>query len=300
MLGVNRLRMLCEVHERGSIAAAAHALGYTPPAVSQQLAVLEREARVALLERGPRHVSLTEAGRRLVLRAEAILGDLAAAEAELRRLAGLEDGTVRIAAFPSAAAAVMPELIEALCREWPGLQTELEDLEPVPALAALRQGKVDVAIVYEFADQPLAATSDIAYERLREDPFLVCVQPGSALAALDEVDLATLAQQRWVADGEPPAEACFALRFLSSRGFTPVVAARSNDPLVVRNLIMAGCGVALLPQLQVQALTGVAAVRLSEPPRPRRLLLATRPGSEVLPPVRAVLPIVRRLIDPRS
>src|SRR5260221_9532531 len=125
IVSLARVRMLAELAEQGTIAATAESLGYSGPAVSQQLALLEREAGVPLLERGPRRIHLTEAGRRLAGRARELLGSLAAAEREMRRLAGLEEGLVSLAAFPSAAAALRPDLFSGVTREMPGLSLRL-------------------------------------------------------------------------------------------------------------------------------------------------------------------------------
>src|SRR5215210_4002066 len=99
MLDVRRMRVLREVAERGSIAAAANALSFSPSAVSQQIATLERETGVALVERGPRSVRLTEAGRTLVEHTEAVLARLTAAEAEIQAIGGLRAGALRMASF---------------------------------------------------------------------------------------------------------------------------------------------------------------------------------------------------------
>ncbi len=117
MLDVRRLRVLREFASRGTIAATADALGYTPPAVSQQLAALEREAGVALLERNGRTRRLTPAGEELVTRTEAVLRELEAAEAALARQSTTVAGVLRAAAFPSAHRALFPPAIARLGRQ---------------------------------------------------------------------------------------------------------------------------------------------------------------------------------------
>src|SRR3954466_6452501 len=108
MLDVRRLKVLKEVAERGSFSAAAESLAYTQSAVSQQIAALEREAGTTLVERGPRGIRLTDGGRALVTHAEDILCRLGAAEAELEAIAGLKGGRVRLSAFPTAGATIVP------------------------------------------------------------------------------------------------------------------------------------------------------------------------------------------------
>ena len=129
MLDVRRLRTLREVAARGTIAATADALGYTPSAVSQQLLTLERETGAALLERDGRSVRLTDAAERLVLRTEAVLAELEAAEAELAADASQVQGTVRLAAFPTAAATLAPRAMAAFAAAHPGAEVVLNRLE---------------------------------------------------------------------------------------------------------------------------------------------------------------------------
>lgn len=293
MLSVLGLRMLLEVHRRGSIAAAAAALGYTASAGSQQLSVLEREARVLLLERGARSVRLTEAGGRLASHAEHVLDALAAAEQEMLRLAGLQQGTLRIAAFPSALASLLPPLLQALRDALPGITVTFEDQEPAAAFASLRRGDIDVALVYDFLDRPLHPLPDLEVIPLGDDPFQLCVQAGHPLARRTRVDLTELQDDiGWVIDGEPPIDSTATARHLHSLGVTPRVTARSNDSLAVLALVAAGVGVALLPRLQVGPGYGTTAVPLTCAPPPRRVLLAHRSASQTAPTHRTGLPVI--------
>src|SRR6187455_3832914 len=136
MLDVRRMRVLREVAARGSFSAAADALAYTQSAISQQIAAVERNAR---------GVRLTDAGRALVEHADAILARLADAEAELEAIAGLRGGRLRLAAFPSAGASIMPEAIARFRERHPAVELTLEPAEPGPALSRLRGGEVDIA-----------------------------------------------------------------------------------------------------------------------------------------------------------
>src|SRR5215470_16040986 len=178
MLDVRRLRVLREVAARGTIAAAARSLAYTPSAVSQQLSALEREAGVALLDRGGGRIALTEAGRGLVRRTEAILDDLEAAEAELEATATEVGGTVRVACFPSAARALLAPAFAALRARHPLLDARLVELEPEASLPALRMGEVDVAVSHENARHPARGESRLRREDLLEEPLLVALREG--------------------------------------------------------------------------------------------------------------------------
>src|SRR5829696_7325726 len=163
MLDVRRLRVLREFANRGTIAATADALGYTPPAVSQQLAALEREAGVDLLERSGRTRRLTPAGTELVARTEAVLRELEAAEAALARQRDSVAGVLRVAAFPSAHRALLPPAIGRLAREHPELQVHTRELEPEDSIPLLKLGELDLVIAQEYPFAP--QTADAALER---------------------------------------------------------------------------------------------------------------------------------------
>src|SRR5262245_47654607 len=192
MLDVRRLRVLREVAARGTIAAASRSLAYTPSAVSQQLAALEREAGVDLLDRGGGRIALTEAGRGLVRRTEGILDDLEAAEAELEATASQVGGTVRIAAFPSAGRALLAPALARLRDEHPLLDACLDELEPEASLPALRMGEVDVAVSHENARHPASSEPRLQREDLFEEPLLAAL-PEDHPALGDAVALAPLA-----------------------------------------------------------------------------------------------------------
>src|SRR5215216_4261039 len=142
MLDVKRLKVLREVAAYGSFSAAAEALAYTQSAVSQQIATLEREAGTVLVDRSARGVSLTDAGEALVRHADAVLARLAQAEAELEAIAGLRGGRLRLVAFPTAGATIMPEAIARFRDRHPGVDLTLEPAEPEPSIAKLRAGEV--------------------------------------------------------------------------------------------------------------------------------------------------------------
>src|ERR1700689_2717424 len=130
MLNVVRLRVLKEVAYRGSFSAAAEALSYTQSAVSQQIAALERETEMALLERHPRGVTLTAAGQTLVSHADGILARLDAAEASLAAIAGLRGGRLRVASFPTAGATLIPLAIPTFSACYPAVELTLAEGEP--------------------------------------------------------------------------------------------------------------------------------------------------------------------------
>jgi DNA-binding transcriptional LysR family regulator len=154
MLDLRRLRLLRELHARGTIAAVADALQFTPSAVSQQLAALERDAGVPLLERAGRGVRLTDAALVLVDHAEALLDRAELAEAELAASAESVVGRGRIATFQSGALRLAVPAMAALAREAPGLRCELVEAEPEQALPELTLGGVDLVLADEWPHQP--------------------------------------------------------------------------------------------------------------------------------------------------
>jgi DNA-binding transcriptional LysR family regulator len=287
MLDVRRLHMLRELAERGTIAATAQALGYTPPAISQHLAALERQAGVALLERQGRRVALTPAAQLLVGRTERVLAELEAAEAELA--AGEVRGTVRLAAFPTAAATIVPRAMASFAAEHPAAEVTLAELEPEDALPALKLGEADVAVVhsYDFSPRPPDASAELTL--LLEDDLHVAVPAGHP-AAGEVVDLAALAGERWIAGYLDTA--CHRVVVTSCRaaGFEPRVAARSNDFRVVLALVAAGQGVAIIPGMGFDAVPdGVCLARPAGKPLRRRVLAAVRSGSAEHPGVAALV-----------
>jgi len=168
-LDVRRMRVLREVAARGTIAAAARALAFTPSAVSQQLAALERETGVALLDRRGGRVHLTEAGRRLVGRTEAILAELEAATAELEAAAVEVTGDVHVAAFPSAERALLAPAIATLAGRHPEVRVRTTELEPEDALPALKLGEADVAVVHSYDFSPRPPDPSVELTLLLED-----------------------------------------------------------------------------------------------------------------------------------
>jgi DNA-binding transcriptional LysR family regulator len=293
MLDVRRLHMLRELSERGTIAATAEALGYTPPAVSQHLAALERQVGVALLERQGRRVALTPAARLLVGRTERVLAELEAAEAELAAENGELRGSVRLAAFPTAAATLVPGAMATFAARHPGAEVLLSELEPEDALPALKLGEADLAIVHEYDFSPRGDDASIELTPLIDDDLFVAV-PADHRAAGDEVALADLAGERWVAGYLDTACHRVVVTACRAAGFEPRIGARTNDFRVVLALVAAGQGVALVPGLAFD--TPPAGVCLARPAGrrlKRRVLAAVRAGGGGHPAVVALLDALR-------
>src|SRR5690349_14273950 len=168
-----RLLIFRTVARAGSISAAARELGWTQPAVSQHLRALERSAGCALLLRGAGGVELTEPGRVLLARADALAVQLHMAEEELADLTALRRGRVRLAAYPSAAATLVPRAIAGLPARPPEVDGEPTDAEPPEAMALVSEGEVDLALVFSYDESEPPA--GLLWRELGEEPVALVV-----------------------------------------------------------------------------------------------------------------------------
>jgi len=297
MLDVRRLRLLRELHVRGTVTAVAEALAYTPSAVSQQLATLEREAGVPLVERHGRRLRLTDAGRGLVEHADVVIARLELAEAELAEATGNEvAGRVRVAAFQTAASSLVLPLLGTLSAEHPRLRMELVEMEAEEALPLLPRGELDIVIAEEYDYAPRARDPSLSFRDVCLDPLVVVLRTDHPLAAEhpETVRLAALAEEVWASTRTGTAyndafvRACRALG-----GFDPDVRHRSNDTAVLEQLVAAGEAVALMPSLKRPGhVPGVVVRRVAEGRLDRRIFLAARRGSTG----RAALKVVSRAL----
>jgi DNA-binding transcriptional LysR family regulator len=297
MLDLHRLRLLHELHTRGTIAAVAEALRFTPSAVSQQLAVLEREAGLPLLERAGRGVRLTDAALVLVDHAGALLERARVAEADLAAATGTVAGRGRIASFQSVAFHLAVPAMQALAREAPGLRCELVEAEPEWSLPALAIGDVDVVLADEWEHQPLALLDGVAREDLLRDPVHVVLpadhpalgrHPGA-------VPLAELEDEAWTTGHPGTAWKSMIERACRELGrFEPDIRHRTNDAVLSLALVAGGRAVTLLPALvDPGSHTGIAVREIAEGSVYRNILMATRAADAERPSVRALRAAIR-------
>lgn len=289
-LDARRLLIFREVARQGSISAAARSLGWTQPAVSQHLRALERQTGVALLLRGAGGVELTEPGRVLLERAEAVAGQLHMAEEELAHLTDLRRGRVRLAAYPSGAATLVPPALAALRDQHPEVDVSLAEAEPPEAVALLRAGEVDVALVfgYDEAASEVAPGPGLVWRRLGREPVDLVLPAEHPLARRRSVPVAALAQEPWVVG----CERCraHALAVCAAAGFEPEVRHVTDDYVVVQNLVAVGLGVALLPRSALTAFRHPAVrVRPGRGYGARVLGLLHREGAERVPATAALV-----------
>ena len=297
MLDLHRLRLLHELHARGTIAAVADALQFTPSAVSQQLAVLEREAGVALLEPAGRGVRLTDAAIVLVRHADALLERAELAQAELAAAAGRVAGRGRIASFQSVALRLAIPAMQALAREAPDLRCELVEAEPEQSLPALALGDVDLVLGDEWQHQPHARPAGVDLEELCRDPVHLVLPEDHPAAQRHRhaVPLAELAGEPWTTGHRETGWEEITNRTCRELGeFDPDIRHRTNDSVTSLALVAQGQAVALLPHLvRPEAQPRVAVRAIAEGSVHRTIFTATRAADAKRPSVQALLAAVR-------
>jgi DNA-binding transcriptional LysR family regulator len=286
MLHLGRLRLLRELSERGTIAAVADALQFTPSAVSQQLAMLEREAGVPLLQRAGRGVRLTDAALVLVHHAAELLDRAAVAEADLAAVAGTVAGRARIAGFESVLLRIALPAIGRLERDYPRLRCEVLEAEPEDSLPALAVGDVDLVIGDEWQHQPIRLPAGVERHELFEDPVFLLVPEGHLATSLAEVaDAPWVTGEAGLGWAEMTRRACRA-----HGGFELDVRHQTMDATVAIALVAHGLGVTLLPALALGDHPGV--LRRSTPVH-RAVFAATRAVDAARPSTQAALRAVQ-------
>lgn len=290
-LDPRRILIFRTVAREGSVSGGARALGWTQPAVSQHIRLLEEEVGQALLLRSSTGVTLTEAGERLLRHADAIAGLLGSAEAELTSLAE-GAGSVTIAAFPSALADFVPRAIAAARMAVPELTARVIELEPPEAIEAVLAGDADIAVAFEYDE--LHDDVQLARLELGSDPSRIVLPLDHELASGGPVDIAALAGSDWVGG----CERCRAhLESLASdAGFAPRIQFETDDFVAAQSFVAATGSVTLLPAMALRVLTrdDVVVAALSDGSG-RTVSLRYRHGAERVPAVSTVLEAMQSL-----
>ncbi|GHG70456.1 LysR family transcriptional regulator [Streptomyces griseocarneus] len=256
----------------GSYSAAARALGYTQPAITQQMKALERSVGTPLFTRVGRRMRLTEAGEALARHAETILASLSAAQQQMSSLTRLRAGRVRVCAFPSAGATLIPEALARLAADHPGVRVELQEAEPPDSLSRVVRGECDITLAFTYPGLHEEVPDELVEIPLFEDQLTVLLPTGHPLARRRAVKLADLAEERWIAG-------CLRCRtnFLhecAEQGFAPDIAFTTDDNLVVQSLVAEGLGVAMMPALVLSFLRHDKITGRALDPAARRLVSA--------------------------
>jgi DNA-binding transcriptional LysR family regulator len=291
---LHRLHLLRELQERGTLAAVAEALSYSPSSVSQQLAVLEREAGVPLLEKAGRGVRLTDAANLLAQHAAVLLAASEAAEADLANLTGQIRGTVRAGGLQSGTRALLIPALGRFHVDHPQVRVEITEMELEQALPELRLGGLDLILSDEYDGHPRPRPAGVRFATLHEEPLRLVLPSGHPQAGTSaEVDLASLRDEVWVASA--PGTGHHALVVSTCRalgGFDPDLRHRSNDNDVQLDLVRTTGAVGLMPVLTIPGdADGIAIRDLAGAHINRRLSLVTRDGPPT-PALRAFLAAV--------
>jgi DNA-binding transcriptional LysR family regulator len=254
MLDLLRLKVLAALAGHGSVTAAARELGYAQPSISHHLSRLEAEVGLPLTQRVGRGIRLTPAGELLAQRAAEILGRVSSAEDELAAIGGLRSGRVRVAGFQSALSSVVTSAAGSMRASAPDIEFTLQDLHPDVALQQLREGLIDVAVVFRYDDD---VPDDMRFTHLFDDAMhLLSTERDQAL--VDHAD------SPWIAGCERCRQelvsACEAV------GFAPRIMYTSDDPSVQQSMVAAGLGVTTMPGLSVSQhqLPGVESTELDD------------------------------------
>ena len=291
MLDLRRLRLLRELSARGTIGAVAEALSYSPSAVSQQLAALEKEAGVKLLERAGRNVRLTAAGQTLVGHADVLLARVEEAEADLAAATEQVTGTLHVATFQSAGLYLLAPALKRLASEHPALRVDVEDAEPETTLPSLALGALDLVLGDEYPFLPRPPDARLDEETLLREQFRVILPVGHALAADGgPVSLAALRDEPWATGkGDSHYADLTAHTCRSLGGFEPEIRHRSNDLMMLIALVANEQAVALLPDLVgAERRTGVAVRDIAEGRIERTVFSAIRRSSTHRPALLAL------------
>jgi DNA-binding transcriptional LysR family regulator len=281
-----RLRLLCQLETLGTVRAVATAVHQSPSSVSQQLAVLETEAGVQLLERAGRGVRLTATGHLLARRGRDILDAMAQTEAELRALEAAPTGVVRVASFQSGIHSLVMPAIRKMSATHPGLEVQVDEMEVHLSTPALLRGEVDVIVTSsDFIDAPKL---DLLMTPLTTDSIVVVAPRGHRVERQDRVDLSSLADEPWTFEFPGAYLSTIATRLCRSAGFEPKVICQFNNYLITLQHVEAGGSITLLPELAVDRRFDIITRELN-PPIQRKISSAIRPSSSARGSVLAVL-----------
>jgi DNA-binding transcriptional LysR family regulator len=259
MLDPRQLLLLQAVARSGSYSAAARELGYTQPAITYQMRQLERAAGVVLAVRIGRHMRLTPAGETLLAHTDRILAAMRAAEHELASIAGVPSGVVRLTAFPSSCATIVPRALAEIERAHPAMAVELSQAEVLDARDAVRAGTADLAVCYRIGSsdvQPLSAPGedaglDFVWQPLTVEHFKVLLPAGHALAHRKVLSVADLADENWILASTLFAE--ILANAAREAGFVPRHVVVADDYVAMQAMVANGLGIALLPELALAA-----------------------------------------------
>lgn len=292
MIDAAGLRVMKAISDEGSFTGAALALGYSQPAISQMVRRLEQRTGTVLVERVGRNVRLTEAGQVLARHAVAVLSALDAAEEEVAAIAGLRAGRVRLMAFPSSSATLVPRALALVKQRFPDVQVTFAEAEPPESLQALKAGECDLAVAFAYEGDDLSRGEEdmdlFVTHRLLDDEVRLALPREHPLADAEMVELSSLAQENWIA-GCPRCRGHL-LQMCATAGFSPQVGFETEDYVAVLGLVAEGLGVALIPDLILRTAHHRDVVTLPMKPASRRTIsVVTTADLQRVPAVQATI-----------
>ncbi|MBS0883430.1 LysR family transcriptional regulator [Pantoea sp. JGM49] len=288
-MDINKLAALRELAVRKTMTEVAKNLHLSPSAVSQQIAQLEEEVGIDLTERRGRGVELTIAGQRLVEHANRIFTELESARAEMSHLKKAVAGKIRVAAFPSVAAALMPATFGALKKSHPMLQIQFDELEPEESLTAIRGWQTDIALIDDLNTPEGLLDAGIGIIPLMEDLFHVVLPPQHPLADKKRITFAELKDENWVIDTASMTYTDMLTKACVKAGFMPNIVAKCKGFEVTIALVRGGCAIAILPELRAKMELEGALVRRVYPEIRRKIFVVYRKSEKKSPSVKAFL-----------
>lgn len=292
MIDAAGLRVMKAISDEGSFTAAATALGYSQPAVSQMVRRLEERTGTALVERIGRTVRLTEAGQVLARHAVPVLSALEMAESEVAAIAGLRAGRVRLMAFPSASSTLVPRALSLVKSRFPEVHVSFAEAEPPESLAAIRAGECDLAVAFAYEGTDLTRGDEdlegLETTPLLEDEVRLAVPSSHPLASRESVSMNELADASWIA-GCPRCRGHL-VALATAAGYAPDVAFETEDYVTVLGLVSEGLGVALVPELILRSTQHPQVATVAIEPASRRCIqVVTTHDLKRVPAVQATL-----------
>ncbi|MGW2827394.1 LysR family transcriptional regulator [Streptomyces sp. NPDC001443] len=291
MLDVRRLQVLRAVVTSGTVTAAAAHLGYTPSAVSQQVAALEKQAGTPLLERVGRGVRPTAAGLLLTEHAALISSAVAQAETALADLRAGRTGHLTARYFATAGSTLMAPALARLRAEYPGVRVDLQLTDPKDPLREVKRGRADLAVVVQARDRD---GDGFRLVHLLDDPYAAVLPLGHPLAGEEVIDLGALSGEQWV--GSEPPGPCLepVIDSCAAAGFSPDFVIQSEDYATAQGFVAAGLGVGLMPRLGLRNPHPGVVVRPVRNPEPIRVIsTAVREIAFEQPALRGLLAALR-------
>ncbi|WP_189052454.1 LysR family transcriptional regulator [Aliidongia dinghuensis] len=291
-----RLRTLRELSLRKTMSSVAEALLISPSAVSQQIALLEDEVGISLVERRGRGVRLTPAGERLVEHAGKVIGIIEEAKTDLAELKRTVAGELRVSAFPSVAASLIPRTMKALADRFPDLVTTFDELEPMDSLAALRAWRIDVAIVDDLSTASGFPEGTVEMHHLLDDSLFVLLPLDHRFSGDDTVSLGELSGEKWALDTSSSTYTGVIVGACRDAGFDPTINGHCHGFEVVRALIAAGCSISIIPGLRGRDYIGDLCMKEIRPRIVRGIFLAYRRGEKRNPAIAAFISELEKVV----